>query len=413
MKNVNANKWLRRFVIVVKNLFFVRCKNRCSWIWIAVFLIFGLLISFPSFAIEYGGFGGRPANPDSSNPRTESIFIYNLNLGDKKDDAVLVVNNTKETKTLLVYAVDSEHSSGGGFACSQFLDQQKEVGTWVKLAKKEVTLEPTKTEAVSFVVNVPKNAPVGESNGCIMVQEKKEAPKNQSGVNLLVRTGMRMAITVPGEIVRKLEIAGFEKLPVKNNLNVYNLHPLVKNLGNVSIDADIKAKLKNIFGVTITENGGQHPVLRGETSDWNFEAKKPFWGGWYKAVLEVSYDANKEASVGIESGKELTKLERPAIWFFVMPKTNGLIVQGLIAFFILFAGFLYWFYQERKKWIAKSWIDYEIKQGDDIKNLAKKFDVSWKILAGVNKLKAPYVLGLGDKIKVPPKEKKDEKSKEK
>lgn len=29
-------------------------------------------------AIEYGGFGGRPAYPRADNPRTESIFIHTL-----------------------------------------------------------------------------------------------------------------------------------------------------------------------------------------------------------------------------------------------------------------------------------------------------------------------------------------------
>ena len=30
------------------------------------------------FAIEYGGFGGKPAYPRADNPRTESIFVHTL-----------------------------------------------------------------------------------------------------------------------------------------------------------------------------------------------------------------------------------------------------------------------------------------------------------------------------------------------
>lgn len=382
-------------------------KNICKSL-VAIFLVLGLFIYNPVLAMEYGGFGGRPANPDPANPRTESIFIYNLNPGDTKEDGVLVVNNSKEKRTLLVYGVDGRVGSDGGFGCSQLLDVQKNVGTWIKMSKTEVVVEPGKNEIVPFKITVPKNASVGEQDGCMMVEEKKEEKpdSNKSGMQIGFRTGMRMVLTIPGEIIRKLEIMGFEVSSAKNDTSNYTLRPLVKNSGNVSIDADIKVKTKNIFGVTIVEHGGQSAIMRDTTTDWNYKLKKPFWGGWYKAVLTVEYDANKEASVGVKSGKELTKLERPAIWFFVMPKTNGLIVQGLIVFVILFAGFLYWFYQERKKWIAKSWVDYEIKQGDDIKNLAKKFDVSWKLLASVNKIVAPYVLKKGEKIKVPPLEKK-------
>jgi len=35
----------------------------------------------PTHAIEYGGFGGRPAFPRADNARTESIFIHTLEPG--------------------------------------------------------------------------------------------------------------------------------------------------------------------------------------------------------------------------------------------------------------------------------------------------------------------------------------------
>lgn len=36
------------------------------------------------YAIEYGGFGGRPAYPRADNDRTESIFIHTLEPGSEK-----------------------------------------------------------------------------------------------------------------------------------------------------------------------------------------------------------------------------------------------------------------------------------------------------------------------------------------
>ena len=53
-----------------------------------------------------GGIGGRPANPDPNNPRTESIFIYTLDKGASKQDQVLVSNGSSETKTVELYTVD-------------------------------------------------------------------------------------------------------------------------------------------------------------------------------------------------------------------------------------------------------------------------------------------------------------------
>jgi hypothetical protein len=38
-------------------------------------------MTFSVSAIEYGGFGGRPAYPREDNARTESIFIHTLEPG--------------------------------------------------------------------------------------------------------------------------------------------------------------------------------------------------------------------------------------------------------------------------------------------------------------------------------------------
>ncbi len=54
------------------------------------------------------------------------------------------------------------------------------------------------------------------------------------------------------------------------------LRPQVKNTGNVSIDADVSVVTRYFFGLKYAEQGGEYPVLRSETSDWNFDLKRPF-----------------------------------------------------------------------------------------------------------------------------------------
>lgn len=59
-------------------------------------------------------------------------------------------------------------------------------------------MEPGTNEIIPFTITVPKNASVGEHNGCILIQEKKNSPKeDQAGMSLSVRTGIRVAVTVP------------------------------------------------------------------------------------------------------------------------------------------------------------------------------------------------------------------------
>lgn len=359
---------------------------------------------FSTQAIEYGGFGGRPAYPRADNPRTESIFVHTLNPGNVQEEGVLTVNNSAERKTMLVYGVDSTPSTGGAFACAQFSDAKKDVGAWITVEKSEVTLEPGTNELVPFTISVPQNASVGEHNGCIVMQEKKEKAQTGSGASLSFRTGLRVAITIPGKLTRKLELAGFTVTKGKDG--GFLLHPLVKNIGNVSIDADAIVTTRYFFGPTLFRHGGQYPILRGDTSDWNFELKKPFWGGWYRSIFTVEYDENPEATVGVKSGKTLTRLEGPSVWFWSFPTPAALAIEIVVFLLLAICFFLFWLSQKRKRWIKENWVDYEIKSGEDIKSLAEKFGVSWKLVAKVNKLKPPYALKSGEKIKVPPAEKK-------
>ena len=72
----------------------------------------------------------------------------------------------------------------------------------------EIT-SPANTEIViPFKIALPANVSVGEHNGCIVSQEIKES-LNNTGVSLTVRSGIRVAVTVPGEIKRELKFVGF------------------------------------------------------------------------------------------------------------------------------------------------------------------------------------------------------------
>jgi hypothetical protein len=119
----------------------------------------------------------------------------------------------------------------------------------------------------------------------------------------------------------------------------------------------------------------------------------------------VEYDANKEASVGVKSGKELTRITGQSIIFFSLPTPAGAAIEVLFIVLTLTIFFLFYLSRRRKRWIKSSWVDYSVLEGDDLISIAKKRNVSWKIIAKVNKLKPPYTLKENDKIKVPPMDK--------
>lgn len=354
----------------------------------------------PVHAVEYGGFGGRPAYPREDNSRTESIFVHTLYPGDVQQEGVVLINNSSEPKTLLVQAVDSTPSTDGAFACAQNSDTPVDVGTWIALAEREVVVLPGENHLVPFTISVPLTAGVGEHDGCIVMQEKKVEDAQAAGATLSFRTGLRVSLTVPGDIVRSLRVAGFSY--AKRDDGSVLLEPSVQNTGNVSVDADVRVTTSYPFGFDEISYGGEYPVLRGDTSDFHFEVPRSFFGGWYRATLEVLYDAHREAGVGTFSGKELTTLSSPPLWFFVFPSVPGLLIElSLLALCV--TSVVFWRLRRlRAQWMEASWVPYTVKASDNLQRIAEAHDISWKVLAQANRLKPPYALRARQVIKVPP-----------
>jgi len=408
-------------------------------------------------AISYGGIGGRPAYPRADNPRTDDIFVHTLSPGTEQAEGILVVNNSDETRTMMVYSADSTPSTEGGFACKQLAEEKKEVGAWITFGKLQdttsviadvtedsdhdgltneqekqyntdpnnpdtdgdgvmdkqeiesnndplqpvvVALEPHTNFLIPFTISVPGDAEVGEHDGCVLIQEKKEKDSGQTGIVLSTRTGLRVAVTIPGDIVRQLEIVGFSIISRPQGGKI--LHPVVKNTGNVSIDAVVRVVTENIFGQVVAEHGGEYAILRGDTAEWNFELEPSFWGGNYKSYLTVEYDSDPGAGTGMASGQPKTLISNPAVSFWLVPQALALIIygSGIVLIFVIIIVLM--LARKRRKWIAKTWINYQVKSGDSVKILAGQYKVSWRLLAKANKLKPPYELTPDKKIKVPP-----------
>lgn len=362
-------------------------------------IIFGFIPSV--HAIEYGGVGGKPAFPDPNNDRTKSIFIYTLDPGRSKKDGILLVNNTKETKTLLVYATDSQRSSDGSFACEQLSDTKDSVGSWITLEKSEVTLKSGTNEIVNFTITAPDAPEIGEHNGCIMIQEKQASTEKQGGLSLSFRTGVRVAVTIPGEKIRTLEISNFVATTNEKDKIIKNTVS-VTNKGNVSIDAAIISDLIPLFGEKVNVVNNTYPILRGDTATYNFEIPYTFWGGFYKVSSKVSYDKSAEAVIGKDTSNPKTIIEQTSGYVFLTPTRRALaIYTGIILFILTLITTIISYLLFRRR-VAKTWQLIAVTKEDDIQTLAQKYKISWRLLTFVNKIKPPYRLKDAMKIKVPP-----------
>lgn len=367
---------------------------------VRISIIFLALLSVtPSaFAIEYNKIGGRPAFPRADNPRTESIFVHTLNPGDIQEDGIRIINNTNETKTIFVYAADSVSSTDGGFACRQYSESKNKVGSWIALAETEVTLDSGTNYVVPFSISVPQNAGVGEHNGCILVQEKPKVVIDQeAGINLAIRTGLRVAITVPGDIVQSLQFRDF--LVQKRKGGSFLLSPVVFNDGNVSLDATIDVVTRSIFGRLTARHGGDFPVLRGEELRWTFEMDKPFWGGVYVSRASLTY-LEGHGELGQDIGTPITLKSSRKI-FFSFPTVLALIIEILILLVLVIVVLNILNRRKIMRWVKSHWVDYKVGPGETLQKLAFEYKLPWKFVAKINKIQPPYDIA-GKIIKLPP-----------
>lgn len=356
-----------------------------------------LFLVQPVSAVEYGGIGGRPAYPDENNERTSSIFIYETAPGATEEDGIVVVNNTSEAKTILVYATDTTPSSGGGFACKQYAEEVIDIGTWFTLEKNEITLEPNTNEIIPFTVTIPEGVSVGEHDACIVIQEKVDSADG-AGINISVRAAIRAMVLIPGNVVKRLSIESFTYVESDNDKSSLNLTLL--NSGNVSVDADIEVLTTNyLTNKLFARSQGEYTVLHSNLQEFNFELDRNPWGGIYKSDVEVTYDGESGQEVLGETTEDILTEE---LTFVMVP---SLYVVGLYAIILILVSLSIYLIvhsiRSKKIAIQKS-RKYIIKKGDTLESIASDRNMKWKLLAKINKIKAPYSVVVGDKLMVPP-----------
>lgn len=367
--------------------------------WAALIIVAGVVMASPASAVESGGIGGRPAKPDPNNSRTESIFVFDLAAGSTAKNVVKIFNNSGTEKTIGIYAVDSQISSGGSFACAQKVEEKRDVGSWIKLDKNIVTLPAAGSEEIGFTLVVPVNAPGGEHNGCIVIQEENQTPVAAgNGIALSFRSAIRVAATIDGDLKKGLQFTKLDTRRDKGDKRI--ITPGLRNSGNVSLDTDIDARIKSVFGTTVRKTGGEFPILAGGESEFNFDTTEPFWGGVYFLTAKAHY--NSDPAAGLGKGEKSASITKTQI-LLTTPKPLAAVTEALVFLAVVGGGAYFWRRRrQHKQWRTIGKV-YVVKEGETLQQIAERFSLPWKTIARINQLKAPYHLEAGDRLRLLPK----------
>ncbi|MGH7234083.1 MAG: LysM peptidoglycan-binding domain-containing protein [Candidatus Saccharimonadales bacterium] len=380
-------------------------RSKYTTLFVLVFLLFS---TASASAASYGGVGGRPAYPESQNPRTQSIFIFALSPGQSANSGVKVFNTTPDQQVVNLYGVDSVISSGGAFACAQNSSPKTDVGAWIDLAQTSITLAPDSSQTVSFSVNVPDSSQlsVGEHDGCIAMQASSQTGTSTkgSGVVLSFRSAIRLVVTIPGKINKSLALINTSAGASKGQIVA---SAVLKNDGNVSLDTFLNVTLDNMFGSKVSSGPeATLPVLPSSKLTQSINFNKPFWGGFYKVKFGASYNSNPNTELGVNDHANAKYLYATTGIFFVWPSAGGLVIEIVVLLIILLVIAYYVRKAIRKRSVATSWVSYSVKSGESVESLASARGVSWRQIVAANKLSPPYALSKGQEIKLPKQSKK-------
>ncbi|TRZ50644.1 MAG: DUF916 domain-containing protein [Dehalococcoidia bacterium] len=297
-------------------------------------LIVGLLGFFAltgfCYAISYGGLGIYPNESEwnEKNSLTKAWFIYTLEPGEVKKGKVDIVNTSDEPVEVKVYPVDAVTTKDGAFAPQPEDRERVDVGAWTTMSRSELSLEPDETKVVDFTIEVPENAEVGDHMGAIVVQGK-EVPAAGEGTTMRVvsRVGARIYLTVPGEIIKELEIEEFS-WKMEEGYVVFYL--TLTNKGNVRISPKGEILIKDKSGKVVDEIIiTEREVFPKDTIVLPTKWEKTIVGK-FTALATVDYGGEKpltkELSFEVESAQRLQK----SLLIF------GSIIGGIIILLIVF-----------------------------------------------------------------------------
>ena len=357
-----------------------------------VFLFVSTIIAtsfFASTSLAYtnGSFTAKPASSD------ENWFTYELAPGDSVKDSIKIMNNKETSQTFYVYPADTTKSTGGGFAIKQRKEEMNDIGSWIEIgiSGDEITLPPKSSRTINFTLTVPNDDKLdaGEHAGGIAVEEKpnENLPKKE-GINIHTRIGIRVYVTLPGEIIKNIEyksfaknISGFRSFIIPRT---YQFLVTFNNTGNVSNTVEMTFSAKNLISRKVETQKYTQLLTRDTEGTNTFNWKAPFFG-IYKFKVEGIYQT-------IDGTKSFNTKS-----FF------GIIIPwDLVVIIVAICVFAWKRYKKYKDmYSGKDCTKYKVKKQDTLESLAKRHSTTWKFIAKVNKIKAPFSIKEGQTVLVP------------
>ncbi|MFH1088293.1 MAG: LysM peptidoglycan-binding domain-containing protein [Patescibacteria group bacterium] len=351
------------------------------------------------FAMQGYGVSVFPA-PTQEYSGLRSWFVYEAEPGTEIKDKVIVKNHSNSTVTLKIAVLDGAVTNDGGYTLVRGVEENKDLGTWATLSRDSVTLPPQTQQIIDLTVKVPDNADVGSHPGGVVIWEDTTvadgtgaAQKRTGQLQVVTRVAARLYLTVPGDIVRKLDVENVRHTIPKG---VLYFQMTMHNQGNVTLMPETDITLRGIFGKIGTQPASQFGmILRGGTTNarvpWQKKAPKI---GRFVADFRIHYG---EKDFQGEYVKDEYQDVRYVFW--IIPWMT--IFWWLIGLALLLLVRQFWLWIIIRQRLNTKTKKHTVKRGETLSSIAQFHGINAKKIAKFNVLRWPYDLQVGDVLLIP------------
>ena len=177
------------------------------------FMAFG---SHAQAAAGEPAFSLQPVISDPSATAVSSYFAIAAARGVTVQEEVRVTNAGSAAGTAMLSPVDAATAPASGIAYLSAGQAQHDVGAWITLAARQVTLAPRQSQVVQFHISIPRDGRAGQHVGGIAVQNAAQpkstsaAGKNQVQITVQQRYVVPIVLSLPGPQSEALAAAGIQ-----------------------------------------------------------------------------------------------------------------------------------------------------------------------------------------------------------
>ncbi len=360
------------------------------------------LVLSPAQAL-LGSISLEPADNGSGVKR--NVFDLIIKEGEVVEDSIYVRNLSNEAVQVFIFPSGYELKNNQIVSVLTEGEMRDEPGTWIELEKSEIILSPQVSKKVNFKVRVPEDIDVGDHMGTLFAQARSVKSQTKgTGMSINVRNGVRVYMTVPGEIDRTLIIdkirhyvVPFWKLFTKKLIFAITF----RNEGNVTLKPEVDITVRGLFGEVGEQTGAQYVKLRrGQTQVGQKEwiRRAPYFG---RFVADFAIHLGERKQIN-EDGTETMlpdEIINARYVFWVLPWIE--IIYLAIIIFLLYLLRSLWLYLVIVRRLKTKTKLYTAVKNDTLTKIASKFGVDPRVLAKFNMMRWPYEVRAGDRLLIP------------